>query len=104
MKLFVSTLLLLSSLNVFAINVTCSQYEAQIIAEAEVIETLGEGCLAKVKNVDLFQIHQLCPLLLEDIFQEEVYLDYYQCEGVSAFNYLSGVLVQQGENGQITLE
>ena len=104
MKLFFSIILLISSLSAFAVNVTCSQYEAQIIAEAEVVETLGEGCLVKVKNVELFQIHQLCPLLLENIFQEEIYLDYYQCEGVRASNYLSGVLVQQGEDGGITLE
>ena len=58
-----------------AISFDCDQYEAQIVADAEVVfERADESCQAKINEIKHFSSHVFCPISFHHAVNSFVYL------------------------------
>ena len=97
-KTIITIFTFLLCMPVFSFN--CIQYEAQIVANAEVVfERPDESCQAKVNEIKHFSAHVFCPISFHHAENSFVYLTPRQCDELKEDLQISGYLIlKEGES------
>ena len=97
-KAIITIFTFLLCMPVFSFN--CAQFEAQIVADAEIVfDRPDESCQAKINEIRHFSAHVFCPISFHHAENSFVYLTPTQCDHVREDNQLNGYLIlKEGES------
>jgi hypothetical protein len=104
MKTAVAMLIMLISASFISKANACQTQEAQFIgAVANITTQADDQCLVKMTSFKFYSSSGICPLLIEETYNEGITLDQAQCQSLQANDEISGI-VYRDNSGVIRWE